>query len=69
MAIGVDVVGITVEARVVAVPHRLAEVDEPRRRPEVLLSAFALTVLSAGRECGLDRINRIDRIGWIISSC
>ena len=53
MAVLVDVVGIAVEARVVAVPHRLAEVDEPRRRPEVLLSAFALTVFAAGRQCVL----------------
>ena len=51
MAVLVDVVGIAVEARVVAVPHRFAEVDEPRRRPEMLLAALARAVLAAGRQC------------------
>ena len=51
MAVLVDVVGIAVEARVVAVPHRLAEVDEPLRRPEMLLAALARTVRAAGRQC------------------
>ena len=66
MAIGVDVVGIAFEARVIIVAHGLPEVDESLRSPEMLLATLAKTVLSAGRECGLGRINRIDRIGWII---
>ena len=50
MALLVDGVGVAVEARVVVVAHRLAEVDEPLRRPEVLLSGFPCPVLPAGRE-------------------
>ena len=69
MAIVVDVVGIAVEARVVAVPHRFAEVDKPLRRPEMLLSAISSAVLPARLKGVLDRINRIDRIGRIIKSC
>ena len=43
----VKVVGVAVEAGVVVVAHRLAEVDEALRRPEVLLAALARAVLAA----------------------
>ena len=51
-AVVVDGVGVAVEARVVAGAHRLAEVRDALRRPEVLLAVLAEAVLAARREDG-----------------
>ena len=50
MAVLVDVVRVSFETGIVVVSHGFTEVNDALRRPEVLLSAFAETILSTGGE-------------------
>ena len=51
-ALVVDGIGVAFETREVVVAHRLAEVDEPLRIPEMFLPFLAATVLATGGEYG-----------------